>query len=86
MLSMIKNSELGKYEFARGFWDIFGVYTCTFVMHMVYDILVVDTIVYDMQVWCGCVLFEVPLKLMTSRIVFAIVCMDMDFILMQWNV
>ena len=29
---------------------IFGEYTCTFVMHMVYDILVVDMVVYDMQV------------------------------------
>ena len=28
----------------------FGEYTCTFVMHMVYDILVVDMVVYDMQV------------------------------------
>ena len=43
---------------------------------MVYDTLVVDMIVYDMQVWCGYVVYEVPLKFMTSRIVFAIVCMQ----------
>lgn len=28
----------------------FGEYTCTFALHMVHGILVVDTIVYDMQV------------------------------------
>ena len=63
----------------------FGEYTYIFVVHMVYDILVVDMVVYDTQVWCGYVLFKFRLKFMTSRIVFAIVCMnamvwmDMDY-------
>ena len=28
-------------------------------MNMMYDVLIVDIIVYDMQVWCSCVLFDV---------------------------
>ena len=39
-------------------------------MHVVFDILVVDLVVYDMQGWYGCVLFVVPLKFMTSGSVF----------------
>ena len=31
--------------------NIFGEYTYTFVIHKMYDILVVDMLVYDMQVW-----------------------------------
>ena len=72
----------------------FGEYTYTFVVHMVYDILVVDMIVYDMQMWCGYVLSKVPLKFMTSRTVFAMcvcvcvmICMDMDnFLLLKRNI
>ena len=63
-----------------------GEYACTFVMHMVYDILVVGMVVYDMQVQCGCVLSKVPLKFMNSGTIFAIVCMDMHFQCMQWYV
>ena len=55
-----------------------GEYTCIFVMHLVYDIVVVEMVVYDMQVWHASVLVEVLMKVMTSRIVFAIVCVDMD--------
>ena len=53
-------------------------------MHMVYDILVVDMIVCDTEVWWGCVLFAVPMKFMTSRTMFAnnmytMICMNMDY-------
>ena len=37
-----------------------------------YDILFGDMIVYNMQVWYCCVLFEIPLKFMTLRIIPAI--------------
>ena len=30
--------------------EFLGEYCCTFIIHMVYDTLVVDMIVYDMQV------------------------------------
>ena len=44
-------------------------------MHMVYDILVVDTVdVY---------LYEVPLKFMTSRTVIELVCMNLAFVCMD---
>ena len=59
-----------------------GEYTCIFVMQMIYDILFVGVVVYDMQVRCACVLFEVPLKFMTLGTVFAIMCMNMDFVYM----
>jgi hypothetical protein len=71
-------------------WVLCFVYfvndTCTFVIYMVYDILVLD-VVYDMQVWYGYVLSEVPLKskFVTSRTVFAIVCADMDFVCKQFH-
>ena len=40
-------------------YHFFGEYTCTFVVHMLYDILVFDVILYVMQVWYCCVLFDV---------------------------
>ena len=40
----------GVVFFSTQSFHFFGEYTCTFVMHMVYDILVVDMVVYDMQV------------------------------------
>ena len=61
----------------------------------VYDILIVDMVVYDMQVWCGCILFEVPLKFtcdIRKRVcitmyghgfcMYAMVCMNMDSFLL----
>ena len=45
---------------------------------MMYDTLVTGMIVYDMQVWCSCVLSEVPPKFMASQMVIAMACMDMD--------
>ena len=47
-------------------------------MHMVNNTLVVDMVVYDMQVWCGYFLFEVPMKFMTLGTVFALVYVDMN--------
>ena len=55
-----------------------GEYTYIFLMHMMYDTLVTGMIVYDMQVWCSCVLSEVPPKFMASQMVIAMACMDMD--------
>jgi hypothetical protein len=49
-------------------------------MHVVFDNFIVDMVMYDMQVWCGYVLSKVPMKFMTSRIVFAMVFMDMNYI------
>ena len=45
-----------------------------------YDILVVDMVVCDMQVWCGCVLFEVHESSWLLGTVFAIVFMDTVFV------
>ena len=42
---------------------------------MVNEILVINTVVYDMQVWRGYILSKAPLKFMNSRTVFAKVCM-----------
>ena len=64
----------------------FGEYTNTFELHRWIYISVVDMIVNDMQVWCGCVLFELPMKCMTSWPMFAIVCMDMVDFLLKMNV
>jgi len=55
-------------------------------MHMVCDILVVDMIVYDMQVWCGCVLFGSPFGVHdygdhVCKSMYAMVCMNMDELL-----
>ena len=40
-------------------------------MHMVYDILVVDMVVYDMQMWYGCVLFDVLKSYICKCILYA---------------
>ena len=62
-------------------------------MHMVYGILVVDMIVCDMQLWCGCVLFEVFLNFKNhvcnnmyghNFCVYAMIFMDMDY-LITWQ-
>ena len=55
-------------------------------MHIVYDIVVVDMVVYDMQMWFDCVLSKGPLKFMISWTVFAMVSLDMEFGCMQWYV
>ena len=52
-------------------------------MDMLYDSLVVDMVVYDMQVWCGCVLFGRPFGVHDFRdhvckSMYAMVYMDMD--------
>jgi hypothetical protein len=52
-------------------------YTCIFVTLILY------MVVYDMQVYCGCILFEVPLKFMILRTMFVIICMNMHFACMQ---
>ena len=40
-------------------------------MHMVYAILVVDMVVYDMQVWYGCVLSDVLIWYFCKCILYA---------------
>ena len=41
--------------------------------------LAVNMIVYDMQVWCDYVLFEIPLNFMTLWTVFTMACMNMGY-------
>ena len=58
---------------------------------MVHDILVVDMVVCNMQVWCGCALSKAPLNFKNHDCnsmyghgfcMYAMVCMDMDYFLL----
>lgn len=51
-----------------------------FCKHMVYNISIVEMVVYDMQMQCGCALF-VPMKFMALATTFAIVCMNINYFL-----